>query len=292
MPNRLVNRVRLRDGRCLGFAEVGDARGRPVFYCHGFPGSRLEAVASDGDAARLGLRVIAADRPGFGLSDHKPGRTFLDWPDDLAELADALGIERFIVLGVSGGGPYALACAHRIPQRLAAVGIVSGLAPLRAPGATRGMRHLTRFGLHLSRWAAPLARSVYSLVAPRMVTRRQFLLRRMAAMLPAPDGQAVSRTRLGPIVLDSFCEGLRNGPQGAARDLTLFGRPWGFRLGDVALPVRLWHGEVDDIVPVGMGRHVAEALPDCRPTYYPNEGHFSIIANHLADILGTLAAEA
>ena len=134
----------LRDGRNLGFAVYGDPGGKPEFFLHGLPGSRLSARIADKVAARLGIRIIALDRPGFGLSDFKPGRTIADWPDDLVEAADILGADRFPVIGLSGGGPYAAACAFSIPYRLTSVAIVSGMGPLHTPGASDGMRRSGR----------------------------------------------------------------------------------------------------------------------------------------------------
>ena len=123
-------RIRLADGRRLGYAEYGDPEGKPLFYCHGFPASRLEAALLDPSARKAGVRVVAADRPGCGLSDFQPDRRIGDWPGDVVELAGALGIDRFAVVGVSGGGPYALACARKIPQRLTAAAVVCGLGPV------------------------------------------------------------------------------------------------------------------------------------------------------------------
>ena len=137
----LHQQVKLHDGRTLGYAEYGDPGGVPVFYFHGFPGSRLDyLIFDDGNAARkTGARIIAPDRPGTGLSDPKRGRRMLDWPDDVGALADALDIKRFAVLGVSGGGPFAAACAYGIPERLIKTGIVCGMGPAHAPGMKDGV---------------------------------------------------------------------------------------------------------------------------------------------------------
>ena len=118
--------IKLKDGRALGYAEYGAPEGKPIFYFHGFPGSRLDWMLSDSDnsANELNARIIAVDRPGMGLSDFKRDRKILDWPDDVVELADILQIERFSVLGISGGGPYTFACAFKIPERLTRTAIV------------------------------------------------------------------------------------------------------------------------------------------------------------------------
>src|SRR5438046_6812360 len=125
-----VRQLRLRDGRRLGYCEHGVRAGKPILYFHGWPGSRIEAQLAAPAARRYNARLIAVDRPGFGMSDFKAHRTLLDWPADVAELADTLGLDRFAVAGVSGGGPYALACARRIPDRLTSVIVVCGLGPM------------------------------------------------------------------------------------------------------------------------------------------------------------------
>jgi pimeloyl-ACP methyl ester carboxylesterase len=130
MSIKYQNNLSLSDGRKLGFAEFGEMQGKPVFYFHGFPGSRLEARLAEKISRDSHIRFIGIDRPGFGVSGFKPKRTLLDWPDDVIELADALGIDRFSTLGVSGGGPFAAACAHQIPDRLISVGIVCGMGPV------------------------------------------------------------------------------------------------------------------------------------------------------------------
>jgi pimeloyl-ACP methyl ester carboxylesterase len=148
-PAVLAQQVRLGDGRLLGYAEYGDPLGKPIFHFHGWVSSRLEFGPNHETARSLGARVISIDRPGCGLSDFKPGRKILDWPDDVAELADALGIDRFAVSGWSFGGPYVVACAYKIPHRLTAAGIIAGTTPLNRPGATRGMMQPARMTLWL-----------------------------------------------------------------------------------------------------------------------------------------------
>ena len=138
--------IRLPDGRTLGYAETGDPQGTPVLHFHGSPSCRLDATAPEFDAIaeRLGVRVLALDRPGVGLSDPKPNRTILDWPADVLGFAEAVGLSRFSALGVSGGAPYAAACALRIPHRLRSVGIACGVAPMDVPDGRQGMSRQNR----------------------------------------------------------------------------------------------------------------------------------------------------
>jgi pimeloyl-ACP methyl ester carboxylesterase len=150
--------LRLRDGRQLAYAEYGDPNGSPVMLFHGNPSSRLSWGLIPGSPFRPRLRLIAPDRPGFGRSDFQPGRQLLDWPDDVCELADVLGLNRFAVLGVSGGGPATLACAWKIPQRLTAVGVVSSPCPTDVPGVTEGMSRTNRMLFLLAKHAPALVR--------------------------------------------------------------------------------------------------------------------------------------
>ena len=122
----------MSDGRSLGYAEHGDPGGRPLLHFHGWPGSRLEARLVAEPAERAGVRLVGVDRPGMELSDFKPQRTILDWVDDVVELADTLGIDRFAIEGISSGGSYALTCTYRIPHRLTACSIISGMCPFGA----------------------------------------------------------------------------------------------------------------------------------------------------------------
>jgi pimeloyl-ACP methyl ester carboxylesterase len=161
MSIKSQNNIILSDGRKLGFAEFGETQGEPVFYFHGFPGSRLEAKLAETMAKDSRVRFIGIDRPGFGLSDFKPKRAIVDWPNDVTELADSLGIDQFFILGVSGGGPYAAACAHQIPDRLISVGIVCGMGPVDVPRIMDQMVGIYRQGLRLTRRFPKIVTALY-----------------------------------------------------------------------------------------------------------------------------------
>jgi pimeloyl-ACP methyl ester carboxylesterase len=281
--------ITLRDGRRLGFAEYGDPQGRPLLYFHGFPASRLEAALTDAAAARLGLRVITIDRPGIGLSDFLAGRTIADWPQDVVELADALRLQRFAVLGVSGGGPYALACAAEIPSRLSAVGIVGGLGPVAAAESTVGMAALNRFFLCLFRHASWLGRPLFALVAKGIRRWPERFFAFFTATVPVADRKALDRPDIRRLFHASMREGFRQGARGAARELLLYSRPWNFAPAQIPAEVHLWHGELDVTVPAAMGRRLAATLPHCRARFLPEEGHFSLPLIHMEKILSTLA---
>jgi pimeloyl-ACP methyl ester carboxylesterase len=280
--------LQLEDGRLLGYAVYGDPEGRPVFYFHGFPGSRLEARLADQVAASLGIRLIALERPGFGLSDFKAGRTIIEWPDDVVKIADALGINRFGVLGVSGGGPYATACALRIPQRLTAAAIVCGLGPLDIPNGTDRMIRNNHLMFLLGRRLPWLARLSLWRTGCQVRSNPEKMLGHMIGALPVPDKAVLARPEVKTTVKENIAEAFRSGCRGAVCELLLCTRPWGFALKDIATRVDLWHGEEDRSVPSTMGRYQARAIPNCRATFYPDEGHFSLAINHMEEILSSL----
>jgi pimeloyl-ACP methyl ester carboxylesterase len=284
-----VSSIRLRDGRSLAYDEYGDLGGRPVFYFHGFPSCRVEAEVIDEAAKRHGVRLIALDRPGFGQSDLQEGRSISDWADDVKEAAEQLDIGHFAVLGVSGGGPYVAACAAKIPELLDRAAIVSGWGPADKPAATSGLPWLSRATLALWRrvplivWLTMWWLALNARFFPNMALR---LARRQ---LPPADQEIVDRPAMHAMMLRAFREIFRRGGRGPAHELLLFARPWGFSVEDISVEVLLWHGDADKTVPISMGRYMAGVIPNCRATYYPNEGHFMAF-DRMDEILGALVA--
>ncbi|MEJ2223300.1 MAG: alpha/beta hydrolase [Desulfobacterales bacterium] len=278
------NHITLSDGRRLSYAEFGDRQGRPVFYFHGFPGSRLEAKLADGISLESKVRFIGIDRPGYGRSSVKAVRTFIDWADDVAELADSLGIARFSILGVSGGGPYAAACACKMPDRLDAVGIICGMGPVDVPDLIRGMPWLYRQGLRLAGRLPQITATLYSFSAFFFRNYPERMLSILSGKVSGNDKIALKNKKLIQVLSASFREAFRNSLRWSATDAVLYSRPWGFSLKDINIPVHIWHGEKDRIVPPEMGRYMAQSIPNCRATFFPNEGHFSIILNRIEEI--------
>ncbi len=260
----------------------------PVFYFHGHPGSRLEARFARQAAAGAGLRVIALDRPGYGLSDFQPGRAITGWPADVAEAADLLRIGRFSVAGASGGGPYALACAWRLPGRVTRAAVISGVGPYQVPGITRGMRWQNRIGFRWgSRWPA-LARALMRSMHRGITRDPERTIDAIARAMSPADAEIIRRPDVREILIADITEAFRQGSQGAARDVVLLGRPWGFSLAEIEPEVHLWQGEDDALVPPAMGRYQAGQIPHCHATLLPGEGHLLIISRmpDLAAALG------
>ena len=277
---------RLADGRAMGYAEFGANQGRPLIFCHGFPSSRLAGQLLDGEARALGIRVIAPDRPGFGLSDFHRRRRVAQWTADVVSLAQALELGRFAVLGVSVGAPYAAACAALVGERVTAVGLASGWPPPQArrtkararlpflPALGRQVRLLRRYSL---------ARS-----ARRLAKNGAKFLDRSTRDAPSTDRAVFLDADVGRLLVEDMRESFRQGARGATREARVVGRGWGVRLEDIGVPVWVWHGQEDRNVPPAMARFVAEQIPGSRTMFYRAEGHLSTFVNHVGEILGAL----
>jgi pimeloyl-ACP methyl ester carboxylesterase len=244
-----------------------------VFVFHGSPGARLQVRVAHAPALSRGIRIVAPDRPGQGLSTRRPRREIADWPEEVRALADALGMTRFAVVGISGGGPYAAACAWRLPGRITRAGIISGVVPGTgrdlAPGVRRRAHGLLDPVLETP-WLMRAAMGLGAVPCRRLAGR---IFERLRALAAPQDQAMLQRPEVAAALIASLREAFRNGGQGVADDLLLLTRPWTVRPQEIEVPVRLWHGENDDLVPVAMGRQLAGAIPHCRAEFIPGGGH-------------------
>lgn len=271
----------------LGYDEYGNPHGKPVIFMHGFPGSRLDWQMLDPDdaAGELNARIISVDRPGMGLSDFQRGREILDWPDDVTELANALKVDQFAVLAISGGGPYGETCAFKLPQRLTGTAIVCGMGPREAPGSTEG-----------GSWTLPgkpslLRKLILTMLAQTVRSRPERMEPQFLEALSEPDRELLeAQPALLQRSIDSWREAFRSGTGGVQHDAALYTRPWGFQLQDIPVEVHLWHGENDNNVPGSVGHYVAGAIPNCQATFFEDEGHFSLPVKHMREILSVLVS--
>jgi pimeloyl-ACP methyl ester carboxylesterase len=271
----------------LAFEEQGDPDGVPVLFFHGLPGSRLTRHPNAAIAERLGIRLFTFDRPGIGCSSPKRGRRILDWPDDVAEFADAQGLDSFAVFGWSGGGPYALAVAHSLPGRVRRVGLVASVTPLAGTDFVRHLSRQLRRRARVGRLAPALVRLAIAREVRAFTRDPARALSRAFADSPECDRAVAERFR------DAFIEwrreAYRQGVRGVADDALLYLKSWGFDPADVRVPVRLWHGEQDPTLTIPLGRHLAQALPHCNATFVPGEGHLLCLARW-KEILQEVAA--
>jgi pimeloyl-ACP methyl ester carboxylesterase len=277
---------RLADGRAMGYAEFGATDGRPLVFCHGFASSRLAGSLLDAEAAALGLRVIAPDRPGHGLSDFKRRGRVAAWTTDVASLAEVLGIDRFAVLGFSAGGAYAAACAALLGDRVTVAGIASGWAPPQAPKTKPAPR--LPFVPALGRHVRLLRRFALARVAKAVANDGVTFLDKVSKATPPADRTIVADATLRQLLADDLREAFRQGARGPARDARAVNRRWGFRLEDIRIPVWLWHGQEDRNVPPALARYVSERIPGSRTTLYRADGHLSTLVSHVSEILVAL----
>jgi pimeloyl-ACP methyl ester carboxylesterase len=279
-----VSSIRLRSGRSLAYAEWGDPSGRPVLHFHGIPGSRLERNTDDGLYARLGLRYITIDRPGYGRSDPEPGRSFIDWSSDVEQLADALGIDRFPIVAVSGGGPFALAVARELPSRVERVAIVSGVGPSDRPGALEGIGMTERF----TYWAAPRyprATAAATSAFFRSIARGSEVFASLAERSGRSITPHVENARL---MSEQFREAFRQGGRATVVENAMCARPWGFSLEEVEPFVQLWHGDRDRVCPLHHAEYLASVLPHVTLTV--GRGGHLLVVGCIEDTLRALIA--
>ncbi len=282
--------VRLPDGRRVAIASHGDPQGRPLFLFHGTPGSRLGMHYVEGPAKERGVRVVCPDRPGVGRSDPYPERTIPGYADDVSDLADAMGFERFAVLGYSGGAPYALACGARLRERVSVVGILAGAGPHDRPGSREGCSKSDLMLLDLSLRRPFLARLMMFGWAKVARFAPSVALKSLADDLSEPDRGLLEewvQERGAAEVMSFSVEAFRQGSGGAVLDYRLYGQPWGFSFGEVSVPVDIWHGEDDLIVPMHHAEDLASRLPDAKLHKLEDTGHFSI-QQHYGTMLDTL----
>jgi pimeloyl-ACP methyl ester carboxylesterase len=271
----------------MAYAEYGDPAGHPLIWCHGNPGSRREADLLEPTLLqRAGVRAIVPDRPGIGLSTWRAHRKVVDWPTDLAALTAALKIERFALLALSGGAPYALACARAMPHRITRTAIVSGIGPLdvlnEAERRERGPGYFV-----MARRSYWLVRGILWLME-RGLRQPDKLMAQVLAGLPPADQETLNEPRTRQSFLNLLHESFRQGGRGLAWDATLIAQPWGFFLREIKLPIDLWHGDADRNAPLSMGGYMAEQLPNSYLHILRGEGHFSVAVRHLPTILQRL----
>jgi pimeloyl-ACP methyl ester carboxylesterase len=286
----LEGSVAVREGRRLSFAEYGSWDGAAVIWLHGTPGGRrqipLEARAY---AVTNGLRIIGVDRPGIGSSTPHLYDDIADSVGDLEVLADTLGVETMSVVGLSGGGPYALALGHGLPDRVQGVGVLGGVAPTVGPEAAEGgiIRLAVRLAPVLSALRVPLGVTLTQLIRlARPVAGPGLDL--YAAFQPVGDRTLLGRPEFKAMFLDDLLNGSRFQASAPLNDLILFARDWGFSVADIDVPVRWWHGDADHIVPLAHGQHTTGLLQDVE--FRPIEGESHLCGLGIAEeVLGTMA---
>ncbi|MFV1956694.1 MAG: alpha/beta fold hydrolase, partial [bacterium] len=249
-----------------------------VFYFHGSAGSRLEHPQDQTILADLCIRLISCDRPGHGLSDHYPDRAIMNWPEDVGELADHLEVERFHVMGWSAGGPYALACAHKLPERVQTGAVISGIAPPDRPRPYKGLRIPSRILMFVMRNSPGLV-THFRRAAHRAISRSSMELREsLTSSLPPEDKQLLLIPENLEMLVAGIREGYIQGWHGPARDDIIINRPWGFPLEDIPRRIDIWHGDLDLNVPLSHSLYQQDRIPDNRLWILPGQAHLGMLA--------------
>jgi len=287
-------RLSLGDGRVLGFREYGDPQGVPILCFHGTPGSRLMFQIAEQFAQEKGLRLIAPERPGYGLSSFVKARALSDTGRDMAALCDALGLERVACAGVSGGAPFALAFATTHPRRVSALGLVSPVGPVAGPERPEriGPGHALTF--RLLPGVPLLYRVFFSIGRAGFVFTPQLMAAFLMARAAPSDWHILSDKRARRGLFRGLREGVRRGIGGAVEEMRCFSRPWQVAFENIRAPVILWQGMADRNIPVSAAVKLGECVPGCEIRRLEGAGHFWILRNyhHVLDGIANLAREA
>jgi len=274
---KLEGNIAVGEDRQIGFAEFGNPQGRAVFWLHGTPGARRQIpTEARAFASRKNIRLIGIDRPGIGSSTPHQDENVLGFTDDLRTIADTLGINRFAVIGLSGGGPYTLATAAAMPDRVVMAAVLGGVAPLIGEdGISSGLMELAKVVRPILevadtpiRWVAG---SLMKLIGPFGSPALDLYAR----ISPDGDRNLLSRPEFKAMFLDDLLNGSRKQLAAPFADIVVFARDWGFRLEDIKVPVRWWHGDADHIVPYAHGEHAVARIADAQMYTLPGESHLA-----------------
>lgn len=284
------NTIDLRDGRTIGYAEYGDLAGNPIFYFHGGQESRLSSFFMDSIAMKMGIRIISMDRPGIGISSFQKDRTFYDWGKDVNELADFLGIKKYSIFGLSGGAPHVLSCLINNPERIKNAAIISGATPYDYKGTLKGMW----FPVKILHWLAGMKsdkklRKYIQKDFHSMLNNPEKRMKQFQRFLPEPDKKMMrNNPNYGWDFIQGSIESYKQGVDGVVQEWKLYVADWGMNFNNIEHPVTLWYGREDKMAPVARGEFYKEHLRNSTLKIINNEAHFSLIRNHLTEILSDL----
>lgn len=247
------------------------------------------AELTENAARELGVGIISPDRPGICDSTFQPNRKLTDWPETLRQVADHLGIERFHVLAISGGAPYAYVSGWSMPERIRAISVVSGAVPFADLKDHNGLLPLYRQMMWFHRNLPALLHVLFYAARPVVSLRTSLrMARSFLRILPPADAEALKDSAAFNICFESQRRAWRGSANGVIADAEIYACPWGFRLEDVDVPVRLWHGKQDRAFSFRLVEQIAPRLPNCVTHIVQNEGHFSLPIRHMREILADL----
>jgi len=267
------------DDRQLAVRASGNPDGHPVVYLHGTPGSRVGPFPPRQALYKLGVRLISYDRPGYGGSDRQPGRRVADAARDVETIADGLSLNKFAVIGRSGGGPHALACAALLPGRVTRAGALVSPAPWEAEGLDwfAGMAESNVREYNMAATEPGLLTVTLEQARDKIKADPASFVPTLETEMPEADRRVVADTGIRALLAENYAEALRHSAAGWIDDSLAFCSPWGFNLSDIQVPVLLWHGENDMFSPVAHAHWLAEHIPGAQLRIGPGAGHFGAL---------------
>jgi len=271
------NTFTLKDGRKLGYATQGDVAGFPIFGLHGTPGSRIWFTEEDDVLQKLNVRLITTDRPGYGVSDLQPDRKIKDYAQDIAQLADHLGIDKFSVMGISGGGIFAATCAHELPNRVIKAGLISTTNEFEKGHPPKEMNHENRTVFNLARripWLLKVILWQQKKILDRHPDKYIIGVRNNVGHLCKADQEMMQQEGMAETLLVHLREALRQGIEGIVSEAKLVTGKWGFDTANIRVPVEVWHGTADTMAPIEPIEQLATKIPHCQTHFIQDKGHF------------------
>jgi len=286
-----IRSLTVSNGSTVALSEYGDPRGVPIFFCHGWPSSRTMAELAHEAARDLGARIISPDRPGIRDSQFQSDRRLTDWPPLLNEIADRLAIDRFRILAISGGAPYAYASGWMLPERVEKIAVVSGAPPLDQLKEDDGLLPIHRQMLRLRLRQPRLLKALFHLARPLVAMRMPIRFRPLLLKFLQPcDANVLRESRAFEVCFESARQAWRSSAKGVMTDAEIYATPWGFELEQVGVPVALWHGTKDRTFADRLAKGVATRLPNCEFHLIEGAGHYSLPIRYIREILADLLA--
>lgn len=282
----MTHLIEVPGSRKVAVESYGDPKGAPVFFFHGWPSSRFQGQFADEAARELGIHFLAVDRPGVGGSELHVGRALSEWPSVIEALADDFGVKTFRVMGVSGGGPYALVSAWALPERVEAAAIVSGAPPLSGRANISNLMPVYQLLLSLYRRRPELVRWLFRISRPVATIRPpSWMWKLVLQAIPACDRAAFN----APGVFDRGWMGYHGAwighPDGVFHDARIYAEPWGFELSEIRVPTRFWHGREDRNFHWQLAEEMSSVIPSAQMKIMEGEGHYSLIIRHHREVL-------
>jgi pimeloyl-ACP methyl ester carboxylesterase len=267
----------LKDGRNIGYIEYGDKQGVPVMFFHGTPGSRLMFLEDDEISKELGIRLISLDRPGFGLSTPKPNRTLLDWVDDVREVADLLKLDTFSVIGVSGGGAFAAACAYALPERIQTAALVSSAVPFINGKPPKSQMFANKLAFFLAKRAPWILKASYRASKKQIEQQPEKFMKQTKEgnkHLNEWDRQFLQTEEQLKSLMMHLYEAMRHSVDECVNEPVLLTKPWGFSFEDINIPVDIWHGKDDRMAPFDEMEKLVPTFKKAKTHFVSGAGHF------------------